>query len=172
MRVLVQPAPEPRRRDDLADRARHPLAGHPLSRRRRARDRARGPAPQHLVVGPNGSYLTAWCHLRGVDRVFRMDRSTEAERTPTLPRRRPSVPEPIPMRRCTSTLMSWRRLRSDEVRLPGRPWCAAVRGLRDDRHGHPAVRPQVKACAVLDCLRALAHAPALAGPVTSCSCVS
>ena len=35
--------------------------------------------PQHVVVGPNGSYLTAWCHLRGEDRVFRMDRITRAE---------------------------------------------------------------------------------------------
>ncbi|MFG1622694.1 helix-turn-helix transcriptional regulator [Kribbella sp. NPDC049227] len=51
--------------------------------------------PQHVVVGPNGSYLTAWCHLRGDDRVFRMDRITAAERTPRLPRLRPVVPEPI-----------------------------------------------------------------------------
>ncbi|MFI7063842.1 helix-turn-helix transcriptional regulator [Kribbella sp. NPDC050124] len=42
--------------------------------------------PQHVVVGPNGSYLTAWCHLRQEERVFRMDRITAAERTPTLPR--------------------------------------------------------------------------------------
>ncbi|TDW86565.1 YafY family protein [Kribbella sp. VKM Ac-2566] len=39
--------------------------------------------PQHVVVGPNGSYLTAWCHLRQEDRVFRMDRITRAERTAT-----------------------------------------------------------------------------------------
>ena len=32
--------------------------------------------PQHVVVGPSGSYLTAWCHLRRDDRVFRMDRIT------------------------------------------------------------------------------------------------
>jgi len=51
--------------------------------------------PQHVVVGPNGSYLTAWCHLRGDDRVFRMDRITRAERTPSLPRPRRVVPEPI-----------------------------------------------------------------------------
>ncbi len=44
--------------------------------------------PQHIVVGPNGSYLTAWCHLRRDDRVFRMDRITRAERTPALPRPR------------------------------------------------------------------------------------
>jgi len=49
--------------------------------------------PQHVVVGPNGSYLTAWCHLRQDDRVFRMDRITRAERVPTLPRPRHSTPE-------------------------------------------------------------------------------
>ncbi|MCG8154054.1 WYL domain-containing protein [Pimelobacter simplex] len=51
--------------------------------------------PQHVVVGPRGSYLTAWCRLREDDRVFRMDRITRAERTPALPRgpRRPIEPE-------------------------------------------------------------------------------
>jgi predicted DNA-binding transcriptional regulator YafY len=49
--------------------------------------------PQHVVVGPNGSYLTAWCHLRHDDRVFRMDRITSAERTPTLPRPRDAAAE-------------------------------------------------------------------------------
>ena len=38
--------------------------------------------PQHVVVGPSGSYLTAWCHLRRDDRVFRMDRITRAEPGP------------------------------------------------------------------------------------------
>ena len=41
----------------------------------------------HHFVGPKGSYLTAWCHLRREDRVFRMDRITKAERTPILPHR-------------------------------------------------------------------------------------
>ncbi len=51
--------------------------------------------PQHIVVGPNGSYLTAWCHLRGDDRVFRMDRITRAEPT-HAPRRAPAVAaEPV-----------------------------------------------------------------------------
>lgn len=50
--------------------------------------------PQQVVVGPNGSYLTAWCHLRQDDRVFRMDRITMAERTPSLPRPRRDAPEP------------------------------------------------------------------------------
>ena len=40
--------------------------------------------PQHVVVGPNGSYLTAFCHLREDDRVFRMDRISHAERRPSL----------------------------------------------------------------------------------------
>lgn len=50
--------------------------------------------PRHVVVGPNGSYLTAWCHLRRDDRVFRMDRITSAVRTPSLRPERPS-PEPL-----------------------------------------------------------------------------
>jgi predicted DNA-binding transcriptional regulator YafY len=51
--------------------------------------------PQHVVVGPNGSYLTAWCHLRGSDRVFRMDRVTRAERIPSLPRPQRVIAEPV-----------------------------------------------------------------------------
>ena len=49
--------------------------------------------PQHIVVGPNGSYLTAWCGLRQDDRVFRMDRVTRAEQTPTQPRPRHGAPD-------------------------------------------------------------------------------
>ena len=49
--------------------------------------------PQHVVVGPNGSYLTAWCHLRHEDRVFRMDRISLAERTTTPPPPRHAIPE-------------------------------------------------------------------------------
>lgn len=51
--------------------------------------------PQHVVIGPNGSYLTAWCHLRQHDRVFRMDRITHAESRPSLARPQRVVPEPI-----------------------------------------------------------------------------
>ena len=51
--------------------------------------------PQHVVVGPNGSYLTAWCHLRRDDRVFRMDRITRAERVPSGPRHQRLVAEPV-----------------------------------------------------------------------------
>jgi predicted DNA-binding transcriptional regulator YafY len=50
--------------------------------------------PHHVVVGPNGSYLTAWCRLRQEDRVFRMDRITRAEPSPILPRSRPAVHDP------------------------------------------------------------------------------
>jgi predicted DNA-binding transcriptional regulator YafY len=49
--------------------------------------------PEHVVVGPNGSYLTAWCHLRQDERVFRMDRITRADPVPSLPRARRAVPE-------------------------------------------------------------------------------
>jgi predicted DNA-binding transcriptional regulator YafY len=51
--------------------------------------------PQHVVVGPNGSYLTAWCHLRGDDRVFRMDRITRAEPVPVPPRQPRVVSDPV-----------------------------------------------------------------------------
>lgn len=46
-----------------------------------------------MVVGPHGSYLSAWCHLRGDDRFFRMDRITCAERSPALPRPVRTAPE-------------------------------------------------------------------------------
>lgn len=51
--------------------------------------------PQHVVVGPHGSYLSAWCHLRGDDRFFRMDRITCAERSPALPRPVRTAPEVV-----------------------------------------------------------------------------
>ena len=51
--------------------------------------------PQHVVVGPNGSYLTAWCHLRRDDRVFRLDRITRAERIASPPRPERTPPEPV-----------------------------------------------------------------------------
>ena len=51
--------------------------------------------PQHVVVGPNGSYLTAWCHLRGDDRVFRMDRITHAEQTLAAHRAPGVIAEPL-----------------------------------------------------------------------------
>lgn len=51
--------------------------------------------PQHVVLGPNGSYLTAYCRLRGEDRVFRMDRILRVERVPTEPRGHRVSPEPV-----------------------------------------------------------------------------
>ena len=51
--------------------------------------------PEHVVVGPNGSYLTAWCYLREDDRVFRMDRITSAECVPSPPHPRRVAPEPL-----------------------------------------------------------------------------
>jgi predicted DNA-binding transcriptional regulator YafY len=30
--------------------------------------------PHHVVLGPNGSYVTGWCRLRQGERVFRIDR--------------------------------------------------------------------------------------------------
>ena len=51
--------------------------------------------PAYVVVGPNGSYLTAWCHLRQDDRVFRMDRITRAEPAPSPPRPDRVAPEPV-----------------------------------------------------------------------------
>jgi predicted DNA-binding transcriptional regulator YafY len=30
--------------------------------------------PHHVVLGPNGSYVTGWCRLREDERVFRIDR--------------------------------------------------------------------------------------------------
>lgn len=51
--------------------------------------------PRHVVVGPNGSYLTAWCQLRGDERVFRMDRIIRAEPARALHRAPTLVAEPI-----------------------------------------------------------------------------
>jgi predicted DNA-binding transcriptional regulator YafY len=48
--------------------------------------------PQQVVIGPRGSYLTAWCHLRGDNRVFRMDRISRAEPMPAGPARPQDVP--------------------------------------------------------------------------------
>ena len=97
VRLLVQPAPDPDAeiaetiwravRDNGVLRIRYTDVG--------GLETEREVEPQHVVVGPNGSYLTAWCHLRGDDRVFRMDRITRAEWTPSLPRPERVAPEPI-----------------------------------------------------------------------------
>lgn len=38
--------------------------------------------PHHVVLGPNGSYVTGWCRLRQDERVFRMDRIRAVQRLP------------------------------------------------------------------------------------------
>jgi predicted DNA-binding transcriptional regulator YafY len=38
--------------------------------------------PHHVVLGPNGSYVTGWCRLRQDERVFRMDRIRSVEQLP------------------------------------------------------------------------------------------
>ncbi|MDA8319516.1 MAG: YafY family protein [Actinomycetota bacterium] len=48
--------------------------------------------PQQVVIGPNGSYLTAWCQLRGDSRVFRMDRISRAQPMPAGSTRPREVP--------------------------------------------------------------------------------
>lgn len=95
--LLVQPPPDPDAeiaetiwravRDDTRLRIRYTDVG--------GLETEREVDPQHVVVGPHGSYLSAWCHLRDGDRVFRMDRITAAERVPALPHRRPVVAEPV-----------------------------------------------------------------------------
>jgi predicted DNA-binding transcriptional regulator YafY len=47
------------------------------------------------VIGPNGSYLTAWCHLREDDRIFRLDRITRADPVPAPPHPVRVAPEPV-----------------------------------------------------------------------------
>jgi predicted DNA-binding transcriptional regulator YafY len=94
VRLLVQPAPEPDPviadivwaavRDNQALRISYIDVGGLAT--------VREVEPQHVVVGPNGSYLSAWCQLRGEDRVFRLDRITEAEPLPG--RLRPRVEPP------------------------------------------------------------------------------
>ena len=96
VRLLVRPTPDPDAeiaetiwravRDNRALRITYTDVG--------AVETDRVVEPQHVVVGPNGSYLTAWCHLRQDDRVFRMDRITRAEPAASLPRPERIAPEP------------------------------------------------------------------------------
>lgn len=95
VRLLVQPVPDPD--VEIAERIWRAVRDNHVLRIGYVDvggvETEREVEPQHVVVGPNGSYLTAWCHLRQDDRVFRMDRITWAERTPTPPRPRHAVPE-------------------------------------------------------------------------------
>jgi len=96
VRLLVQPAPDPDA--EIAETIWRAVRDNQLLHIHYidvgGLETEREVEPQHVVVGPNGSYLTAYCHLRGDDRVFRMDRITRAERTPSLPRPRRVVAEP------------------------------------------------------------------------------
>ena len=38
--------------------------------------------PHHVVLGPNGSYVTGWCRLRQGERVFRIDRIHSVQSLP------------------------------------------------------------------------------------------
>jgi predicted DNA-binding transcriptional regulator YafY len=95
VRLLVQPVPDPDA--EIAETAWRAVRDNHVLRIRYidvgGLETEREVEPQHIVVGPNGSYLTAWCHLRQEDRVFRMDRITSAKRTPALPRPRRAVRE-------------------------------------------------------------------------------
>jgi predicted DNA-binding transcriptional regulator YafY len=97
LRLLVQPVPEPDA--EIAETIWRAVRHNQVLRIRYVDvggvATERDVEPQHVVIGPNGSYLTAWCSLRGEDRVFRMDRITDVECT-SIPLR-PSyvVPEPI-----------------------------------------------------------------------------
>jgi predicted DNA-binding transcriptional regulator YafY len=88
VRLLVAPAPDPD--SEIAETIWRAVRDNQVLRIRYidvgGLETSREVEPQHVVVGPNGSYLTAWCHLRGDDRVFRMDRITAAVPTPTRPR--------------------------------------------------------------------------------------
>jgi predicted DNA-binding transcriptional regulator YafY len=95
VRLLVQPVPDPDA--EIAEtiwravRDNHVLRIHYVDVG--GVETEREVEPQHIVVGPNGLYLTAWCQLRQGDRVFRMDRITRAERAPRLPGPQRFVPE-------------------------------------------------------------------------------
>ncbi len=95
VRLLVQPTPDPDAvvaetiwravRDNHVLRIRYTDVG--------GLETEREVEPHHIVMGPNGSYLSAWCHLRGDERFFRMDRITCADRSPSLPRPARPVPD-------------------------------------------------------------------------------
>jgi predicted DNA-binding transcriptional regulator YafY len=97
VRLLVQPAPDPDA--EIAETIWRAVRDNQVLSIRYIDvggiETEREVEPQHVVVGPNGSYLTAWCHLRGDDRVFRMDRITQAERIASVPRPQRVVPDTI-----------------------------------------------------------------------------
>jgi predicted DNA-binding transcriptional regulator YafY len=94
--LLVQPAPDPdvaiaeaiwrAVRDNSTLRIRYTDVG--------GLETEREVEPLHIVVGPSGYYLTAWCRLRQDDRVFRLDRITRADPIPAAPHPVRVAPEP------------------------------------------------------------------------------
>jgi predicted DNA-binding transcriptional regulator YafY len=97
VRLLVQPVPDPD--SEIAETVWAAVRGNQVLRVRYVDvgglETEREIEPQHVVVGPHGSYLTAWCRLRGDERVFRMDRITRAERAPSPPRAHRVVADPV-----------------------------------------------------------------------------
>jgi predicted DNA-binding transcriptional regulator YafY len=97
VRLLVQPVPDPdvaiaetiwrAVRDNRSLRIRYTDVGGLATERE--------VEPHNIVVGPNGSYLAAWCHLRADDRVFRLDRITRAEPSSAPPHPVRIAPEPV-----------------------------------------------------------------------------
>lgn len=97
VRLLVQPVPDPDA--EVAETIWRAVRDNHMLRIRYVDvggvETEREIEPQHVVFGPNGSYLAAWCHLRRDDRVFRMDRITDAERMPSPPRQLRAAAEPV-----------------------------------------------------------------------------
>lgn len=97
LRLLVQPTPEPDAK--IAETIWRAVRRNQVLRIRYVDvggiTTERDVTPQHIVLGPNGSYLTAWCSLRQDDRVFRMDRITTAECTTSVSHASDIVPEPV-----------------------------------------------------------------------------
>ncbi|MFC7495986.1 MULTISPECIES: helix-turn-helix transcriptional regulator [unclassified Nocardioides] len=97
VRLLVQPVPAPDA--GVAETVWRAVRGNSTLRIRYldvgGLETEREVDPQHIVVGPNGSYLTAWCHLRADDRVFRLDRISSAVRIPSPPHPVRVAPEPV-----------------------------------------------------------------------------
>jgi predicted DNA-binding transcriptional regulator YafY len=108
VRLLVQPAPQP-------DPAVAEEVWRAVYERRRllleyidigGEHTVREVEPHHVVLGPNGQYLTAWCLLREADRVFRMDRITSARPAPG-PRELHRPPREPDVRELVTRVPAW-----------------------------------------------------------------
>ncbi len=94
--------------------------------------------PQHVVVGPYGSYLTAWCHLREDERVFRFDRITRAERAPLSPHPDRAVHEPAVDGHQTTLPAS--ALRNEDPAANTDTALSRAARLQEENHEHPRSR--------------------------------